>query len=109
MLIEGKHLHLNFQMTVQLPIDQVFGMIFTESQFYRDWLFVSYTPSEFLILLSSLYLQDPKMGAKIQNLSCSDFEAGENGEETRSLTYERLQSFGFTSATIKYIVPFHLF
>merc|ERR550517_356725 len=71
------------EMTVQLPIDQVFGMIFSESQFYRDWLF------------------DPKMGAKIQNLSCSDFEAGESGGETRSLTYERLQSFGFTSATIK--------
>ena len=28
-------------MTVQLPIDEVFKMIFTESQFYRDWLFVS--------------------------------------------------------------------
>ena len=41
------------------------------------------------------------MGAKIQNLICSDFEPGENGEETRSLTYERIQSFGFTSATIK--------
>ena len=41
------------------------------------------------------------MGAKIQNLICSDFEPGENGEATRSLTYERMQSFGFTSATIK--------
>merc|ERR550517_728453 len=79
-LPEGRTL---LEMTVQLPIDEVFKMYFTESQFYRDWLF------------------DPKMGAKIQNLSCSDFESGENGEETRSLTYERLQSFGFTSATIK--------
>jgi len=78
---EGRTL---LEMTVQLPVDEVFGMIFTESQFYRDWLF------------------DPKSGAKIQNLSCSDFElGGEAGEETRSLTYERLQSFGFTSATIK--------
>ena len=41
------------------------------------------------------------MGAKIQNLSSSDFEPGENEEQTRSLSYERLQSFGFMSATIK--------
>ena len=30
-----------FQALVQLPIDQVFGMIFTESPFYKEWLFVS--------------------------------------------------------------------
>ena len=43
MLMEGKDLHLNFQMTVQLPIDEVFRMYFSESPFYRDWLFVSCT------------------------------------------------------------------
>ena len=30
-----------FQALVQLPIDQVFEMIFTESPFYKEWLFVS--------------------------------------------------------------------
>ena len=30
-----------FQAIVQLPIDQVFEMIFTESPFYKEWLFVS--------------------------------------------------------------------
>jgi len=41
-LPEGRTL---LELTVQLPIDEVFGMYFTESQFYRDWLFVSYRPS----------------------------------------------------------------
>ena len=43
---QGKDFDRHFQMSVQLPVDQVFEMIFTESQFYRDWLFVSNTPSE---------------------------------------------------------------
>ena len=41
MLLKGKDFQTDFQLTVQLPIDEVFGMYFTESQFYRDWLFVS--------------------------------------------------------------------
>ena len=49
-----------FQAIVQLPIDQVFEMIFTESPFYKEWLFVS-SPN---YLISQALCSGSKDGSK---------------------------------------------
>lgn len=69
---------------VSLDIEQLFTQLFTDCQFYRDWLF------------------DPRRQVDTKNLSATDWRKNEiSGLLERDLTYDRFQDFVITSATIK--------
>lgn len=69
---------------VSLNIDQLFGLLFTDCQFYRNWLF------------------DPRRQVDTKNLSATAWSQNETtGLLERDLTYDRFQDFVITSATIK--------
>jgi len=67
-----------------MDIDQLFTQLFTDCQWYRDWLF------------------DPRRQVDTKNLSATDWKKNEtSGLLERDLTYDRFQDFVITSATIK--------
>ena len=98
-LPSGKTL-LDISLSIQ--VDDLFELLFSESGFYKKWLFVRIS---FLRLTQNMTIpspQDPRHQVDTKNLSSSKWIKNETtGLLERDLTYDRFQDFVITTATIK--------
>ena len=89
-----------FDVRLNFSVDKVFELCYTDSQFYRSWMFVSVV--DVLILIWTLHtLQDPRRPGEPKQLNVGEWQINEEtGLKEREINFELFQDFVITKAVI---------
>ena len=90
-----------FDVRLNLSVDKVFELCYTDSQFYRSWMFVSAQCSEVGICFDLGTFQDPRRPGEPKQLNVGEWRLNaETGLKEREINFELFQDFVITKAVI---------
>ena len=92
-----------FDVRLNLSVDKVFELCYSDSQFYRSWMFVSLaSPVNVVDVLILIWkIQDPRRPGEPKQLNVGEWLINEEtGLKEREINFELFQDFVITKAVI---------